>query len=83
MTLNNTGIAACAKGGSAKDFNGVRITQSTDKMSFFIACSTMPEYTIPPSTKTTAAVSVILTWLKEAPSNKIIGWLPPPLLQSP
>lgn len=56
-----------------RDCVNASIHQSDDRNGFFISSTLCDEIPILPSTKLTAAMAVILTWLEEAPDDKILG----------
>ncbi|KAL6826448.1 SNF2 family N-terminal domain-containing protein [Trichoderma camerunense] len=55
-----------------RDCVNASIHQSDDRNGFFISSTFCDEIPILPSTKLTAAMAVILTWLEEAPDDKIL-----------
>lgn len=56
-----------------RDSNGVTINKKFESNTFFLSSSTLGDVSLPPSTKLTAAMAVIYTWLTEHPNDKIIG----------
>ncbi|KAM5345201.1 hypothetical protein ACJ41O_011063 [Fusarium nematophilum] len=61
-----------------RDSNGTHIARHPRENAFFLATADIDDtkpIKIPPSSKLMAAMAVILTWLKEAPEDKIIGRL--------
>jgi hypothetical protein len=57
----------------AKDSLNVSVRQGDDRNGLFVASTFCEGIPILPSTKLTAAVAVILTWMHEAPDDKILG----------
>ncbi|KPM35448.1 hypothetical protein AK830_g11112 [Neonectria ditissima] len=58
---------------AGRDSNGVLLTREKDENFFFMAsCRAETGVSMPPSSKLTATMAVILTWLEEAPNDKII-----------
>jgi hypothetical protein len=57
------------------DSNGMRVCRGPHENSLYNAAVVYTEagYTIPASSKLTTAMSVILSWQKESPKDKIIG----------
>ncbi|KAF7563350.1 hypothetical protein G7046_g764 [Stylonectria norvegica] len=56
-----------------RDSNNVPLVRGEDDNSFFIAATYQnDDVSLPPSSKLTAAMAVILTWQDEAPEDKII-----------
>ncbi|RDA89372.1 hypothetical protein CP532_6129 [Ophiocordyceps camponoti-leonardi (nom. inval.)] len=55
-----------------KDSNGVSVPRRAENSSFFVASARHEGFPMVPSAKLTAAMAVILTWLEEAPDDKII-----------
>ncbi|KAL7806837.1 SNF2 family N-terminal domain-containing protein [Trichoderma aethiopicum] len=55
-----------------KDSIGTTVQAKNDSAVFFVASSYFPEVTPPPSSRLTATVAVAMTWLTEAPQDKII-----------
>jgi hypothetical protein len=56
-----------------QDANGVRLTRANDANGLFFASVYDARFQLPPSTKLTAALAVILTWLEEHGDEKIIS----------
>ncbi|KAM0462078.1 hypothetical protein ACHAO4_001271 [Trichoderma viride] len=56
----------------AKDSCNVSIHQGNDRSGFFIASTFCNDFPILPSTKLTLAIAVVLTWMHEAPEDKIL-----------
>ncbi|KAM0521908.1 hypothetical protein ACHAPE_002472 [Trichoderma viride] len=56
----------------AKDSCNVSVQQGNDRSGFFIASTFRNDFPILPSTKLTAAMAVVLTWMHEAPADKIL-----------
>ncbi|KAH6605377.1 hypothetical protein Trco_007084 [Trichoderma cornu-damae] len=56
----------------ARDCKNVAIHQEDDRNGFFICSTFKDKIPILPSTKLTAAMAVVLTWLDEAPDDKIL-----------
>lgn len=56
-----------------KDSMNVAIRQDDERNGFFIASTFLEEVSILPSTKLTAAMAVVLTWMDEAPDDKILS----------
>ncbi|KAL7948632.1 SNF2 family N-terminal domain-containing protein [Trichoderma barbatum] len=56
----------------AKDSKNVAIHQEDNRNGFFTASMFLDDIPILPSTKLTAAMAVVLTWLDEAPDDKIL-----------
>ncbi|KEY66286.1 hypothetical protein S7711_02750 [Stachybotrys chartarum IBT 7711] len=56
-----------------KDANGVRLAREKDVNGLFCAALREPEANLIPCTKLTATMAVILTWMEEYPTDKIIG----------
>lgn len=57
----------------AKDSCNVSVQQGSDRSGFFIASTFRNDFPILPSTKLTAAMAVVLTWMHEAPDDKILS----------
>lgn len=57
----------------AKDSCNVSIHQGNDRSGFFIASTFCNDFPILPSTKLTLAIAVVLTWMHEAPEDKILS----------
>lgn len=57
----------------AKDCWNVPVQHGDDRNGFFTASTFRDDVPILPSTKLTAAMAVILTWMHEAPDDKILG----------
>ncbi|PTB76995.1 P-loop containing nucleoside triphosphate hydrolase protein [Trichoderma longibrachiatum ATCC 18648] len=55
-----------------RDSIGTTVQAKNDSSVFFVASSYFPEVTPPPSSRLTATVAVAMTWLTEAPQDKII-----------
>lgn len=57
-----------------EDANGVILVRNAEENSFLCAASDSGlDEALPPSSKLTVALAVILTWLEEHPEDKIIG----------
>jgi len=57
-----------------RDSRNRQIKPDDKSGAFFIACAMYKDsYSLPPSTKLTAAMAVIETWLSEDPTDKIVG----------
>lgn len=62
---------------AGRDSNDVQVKRDENGNSFFIAsCDKDAGVTMPPSSKLTATMAVIMTWLEEAPEDRIIGKSP-------
>lgn len=62
---------------AGRDSNGVQVKRDENGNSFFIAsCDKDTGVSMPPSSKLTATMAVILTWMEEAPKDRIIGKSP-------
>jgi SNF2 family DNA or RNA helicase len=57
----------------AKDNCNVSVHQANDRNGFFIASTFRNDFPILPSTRLTVAMAVVLTWMHEAPEDKIIS----------
>ncbi|KAH7002195.1 P-loop containing nucleoside triphosphate hydrolase protein [Ilyonectria destructans] len=58
---------------AGRDSNGVQVKRDENVNSFFIAsCDRDAGVSMPPSSKLTATMAVIMTWLEEAPEDRII-----------
>ncbi|TFB01444.1 DNA repair protein RAD5 [Trichoderma ghanense] len=55
-----------------KDSNGAAVHRPDDRNGFFICGTMLDGASVVPSTKLTAAMAVVLTWLHEAPDDKIL-----------
>ncbi|ETR98668.1 hypothetical protein M419DRAFT_11701 [Trichoderma reesei RUT C-30] len=55
-----------------RDSNGAAVQQADGRNSFFNCGVMLDGASVVPSTKTTAAMAVVLTWLHEAPEDKIL-----------
>jgi hypothetical protein len=71
-------MAECKDDGEFKepgeDANGVILVRNEEENSFLCAVSNCGlDDALPPSSKLTVALAVILTWLEEHPEDKIIG----------
>ncbi|KAL7800231.1 P-loop containing nucleoside triphosphate hydrolase protein [Trichoderma ceciliae] len=55
-----------------RDSNNVLIHQEHDRNGFFICSTLLEDVPMVPSTKLTATMAVVLTWLHEAPNDKIL-----------
>lgn len=56
-----------------KDSWNVAVHHDNDRNGFFIASTFCDDIPILPSTKLTAAMAVVLTWMHEAPDDKILS----------
>ena len=67
-----------------RDAMNLRIGKGDQGNSLFLACQLYSkEHALPPSTKLTAAMAVIMTWCKEHPDDKIIGIFIPSATSTP
>ncbi|KAF7554540.1 hypothetical protein G7Z17_g2835 [Cylindrodendrum hubeiense] len=58
---------------AGRDSNGVQSFRKANENTFYVAsCRENTGIRMPPSSKLTAAMAVIMTWLEEAPEDKII-----------
>lgn len=60
----------------ARDSYNVSVHQGNDQSGFFIASTFRNDFPVLPSTKLTATMAVVLTWMHEAPEDKIISKSP-------
>ena len=70
LSINNKELETIGK-----DYRGCQLVREKTKNAFFLASVDRMQTTVsmPPSTKTTAAMAVILHWIVESPSDKILG----------
>lgn len=62
---------------AGRDSNGVQVKRDESGNSFFIAsCDKDTGVSMPPSSKLTATMAVIMTWKEQAPDDRIIGKSP-------
>lgn len=59
-----------------RDCLNASIHQEDDRNGFFISSTFCDGISILPSTKLTATMAVVLTWLDEAPNDKILSRCP-------
>ncbi|KAH8687070.1 SNF2 family N-terminal domain-containing protein, partial [Ilyonectria robusta] len=62
---------------AGRDSNGVQVKRDESRNSFFISsCDKDTGVSMPPSSKLTATMAVIMTWKEQAPDDRIIGKSP-------